>query len=214
MKKEILTMEQVAAEISQLFPGEVVQNSVIPFSDTEYKIGEKTFSRRFCVLFLLKGLREKVIYDVFSRAVIVNAAEIKSKIMELGVKTEDSKMIYKIVNAGGQYGIEMRRQPLIKTAADAVPYWNEVREDFEPLFKGCICKPFVRSFFEGDEGFMIAVKASGNGRRDILFIRAQDGRIFRKEDAVHEVHFYYLEPPRKNISETYFPKRKKKKQEV
>lgn len=210
-KKEIVTMEMVNAKICALFPNkEIKRYSLIPFSSVEFSIENEKFEEDFCVLFQLEGSKLTYVYNLVSTVLYTNLQDLEHNIMELGTSKKYGSKTYKIINAKGQFGVEIKDDPKIKNYEDAWKVWEQHKGKYLLEYKGSFYAPFIKGMVCGEEGYIVALKYAGADKRDILFIRADNGEIYSYHYLSKFYQYFYLEnaKPKKTVDLPIAPKKK------
>lgn len=196
--KKIITMDCIVSHLTDMFPSQKInKNSVTPFSTVDFSINNEAIHKDFCIPFKLENSSVQYVWDVISNVIFANLQDFHSEIMNLESKQQISDKTYRVFNAKGQFGLEIKDCPKIKNKADALKVWHKICKKYEAEFKGHFYPEFVKALVSGHEGYLVAMKNVGDGYRDILFIRAEDGADVRIGHAARFVHFTYLETPAK-----------------
>lgn len=210
VKKQIVTMEMMNTKIQTLFPNKEIKHySLVPFSHVEFTIEDEKIEEDFCVLFQFKGSKLTYVYNLVSTVLYTNLQDLKHNLMDLGESKKYGNKTYKVINAKGQYGVEIKDDPKITNYEDAWKIWEKHKREYLMEYKGSFYAPFVKGMVCGEEGYIVALKNAGTDKRDILFIRADNGEIFSYHYLSKFYHYFYLEntKPKKTVDLPIPPKK-------
>lgn len=193
-KKVVIKMEEIESKIRSFFPNkELKRHSLVPFSHVDFSIGEENFSEDFCIIFQLEGSKLKYVYNTISTVLYTNLQNLESNIMKVGTTQIYGEKNYKLIYTKGQYGLEVKDEPKIKNYQDAWEVWKKNQSPYLREFRGSFYAPFVKSMVRGEEGYIVALKNAGDERRDIVFIRADNGTIHCHRSLSKIFQFFYLD---------------------
>lgn len=198
--KKTITLEQVEHELANLFPEKQISN-VVRFSAVDFTMGNEKIHKEICVIFRFKHSNTDYCLDLENNVVYANITDLRFKVYEPGDKIILNGKAYRVYRSDKDFFIEIKNEPKLKCLADVWKVWKIIEKDYKEEFKGHFYPTFVKAMVDGSQGWLIAMKNSGDGYRDILFIRADDAADIRIRHAARLVHYVYLEMPSKMMVE-------------
>lgn len=210
--KKVINMDYIESALANMFPGkEINRYNVLPFSRVLFTIDGEKFEKDLCIPFKLVHSDVQYVWEIVSNVVYANLQDFTFEVMEIGAKKTFGEKTYKVINAKGQFGIEIKDCPKLKNKADAMQVWKKIHKDYDEEFRGFFYSELVHALVEGEDGWLVAMKSVGDGYRDILFIRAKDGVDIRVRHAAKHVHYTYLEMPSLKLEGYLEPKHSRRK---